>query len=139
MAAKDQETRGQEQLAQNAILSDINVDRNQDTLNVDLGRLDRGTLEQPSYSNLEESQDTKYDNLSLNEAAKYQPLCVETLDSTNSYTSTVKMHPLTVVLKDGEKEYCICDQSKVDKPRVYQLLIPSSYRNQENTAEEIYN
>lgn len=132
MAAKDQETGGQEQQAQNAILSNINVDRNQDTLNVGLERLDRGTLE--------ESQDTKYDNVSLNEAAKYQPLCVETLDSTNSYTSTVKtQHPLTVVLKDGEKEYCICDQSKVDKPRVYQLLIPSSYKNQENMAEEIYN
>ena len=120
MAAKDQETGGQEQQAQNAILSNINVDRNQGTL--------------------EESQDTKYDNVSLNEAAKYQPLCVETLESTNSYTSTVKtQHPLTVVLKDGEKEYCICDQSKVDKPRVYQLLIPSSYKNQENMAEEIYN
>ena len=132
MAAKDQETGGQEQQAQNAILSNINVDRNQDTLNVGLERLDRGTLE--------ESQDTKYDNVSLNEAAKYQPLCVETLDSTNSYTSTVKtQHPLTVVLKDGGKEYCICDQSKVDKPRVYQLLIPSSYKNQENMAEEIYN
>ena len=136
MAAKDQETEGQEQLHQNAILSNINVDRNQDTLDE---RLDRGTLEHPSYSTLEETQDTKYDNVSLNEAAKYQPLCVETLDSTNSYTGRVKMHPLTVMLKDGEKEYCICDQSKVDKPRVYQLLIPSSYRNQENTAEEIYN
>ena len=136
MAAKDQETEGQEQLHQNAILSNINVDRNQDTLDE---RLDQGTLEHPSYNTLEETQDTKYDNVSLNEAAKYQPLCVETLDSTNSYAGRVKMHPLTVMLKDGEKEYCICDQSKVDKPRVYQLLIPSSYRNQENTAEEIYN
>jgi len=136
MAARDQQTEGQEQLPQNAILSYINVDQNQDTLD-DGERCDQGTLEHPHYSTPEESQDTKYDNVSLTEAAKYQPLSVETLDSTNSYAGRVKLHPLTVVLKDGETEYCICDQNKVDKPRIYQLLVPSSYR--ENGAEEISN
>jgi len=37
-----------------------------------------------------------------------------------------------VILKDGGKEYCICDKDQVDKPKVYQLPTQSGSNKHEN-------
>lgn len=142
MAAGDQQTQGEELMLQGMIPSYVDMDREQGDPDLSMESPDQETSE--FYSPIQDSLDTKcqtvdsmnaavhYVNIPFHEAVRYQPLCAETLNSPNPYTIRVKTVPPTVILKDGGKEYCICDKDQMDKPRVYQLPTQSGRNTHEN-------